>query len=101
MRPGTDMRDNQAMVTHDIRACWLLLGAFYLISAAFCVMGAVCIGLGAYAILNNAPLSGGLCLLIAVWIARDFCDCAGSRSQIRQRLRELHELRRQFAAQGK
>ena len=82
-------------VDKAIRQLRTIVFVSFILQAAQCLVGAAITGAGMYAILANAPMTGGVLIILAFVLCRDFVNVAASRSDMRKQLRTLHQLRRE------
>lgn len=76
-----------------IRELRTIVFVSFVVQAAQCLIGAAITGAGMYAILQNAPITGGLLIILAFVTCRDFVEVAASRAAMRADLRKLHQHR--------
>ena len=70
----------------------------FVLQAVQCLVGAFITGAGMYAILSNAPMTGGVLIVLAFLTCRDFAEVAANRAEVRERLRKAHQIRREHQA---
>ena len=83
-------------VDKAIRELRTIVFVSFVLQAVQCLVGAGITGAGMYAILHNAPLTGGLLIILAFLLCRDFGDIAASRAAVRADLRKAHQFRREL-----
>ena len=79
-----------------IRELRTVIFVSFVLQAVQCLVGAGITGAGMYAILHNAPLTGGLLVILSFFLCRDFGHVAASRAEMRAQLRQAHQLRREL-----
>lgn len=70
--------------------------ASFCLQASQCLLGAGMTSAGMYAILHNAPIMGGIFIILAFFFGREFVKIASSRIDMRSTLRDLHKLRNEI-----
>lgn len=79
-----------------IRQLRLCLCTGYVLQAMQCVVGAFQTLIGMWLILNHSPILGGICIILAFFVGVNFCDVTERRSQIKDQLHALHDLRQRL-----
>ena len=79
-----------------IRELRTVIFVSFVLQAVQCLVGAAITFAGMYAILHNAPFTGGCLIILAFFLCRDFGHVAASRVDMRAQLRQAHQFRREL-----